>query len=205
MGQDKTSWLDLNEDDGRTRDLGNASPFTQSIDPASSDPTHAMPGTQAHGASEMRTMVEPGIEKTEIYHPGKVKEFKGAGGFDAMTDPVTGWLVVVKGPGLGQSVPLGAGMNALGRDSDATPPLPFGDMLISGKDHLRILYDDAIRSFFVTPGSGRNISRVDGALVTQTMPLESHAVIELSKQTHVRFVAFCTNSFDWSDLPQDEG
>ena len=34
---------------------------------------------------------------------------------DAMSDPVVGWLVVVKGPGKGRAMQLGYGMNAIGR------------------------------------------------------------------------------------------
>ena len=199
MGNDKTSWLDLDDDDDNLEDTG----FTESIPASQGEATH-VPASDS-GQTDVRTVLEPSTEKTEIYHAGKAGQFEGTGDFDPMTDPIVGWLVVVKGPGLGRSVGLGSGMNTIGRDSDARTSLPFGDTLISGDDHLRIIYDDANRSFFLAPGSGRNISRANGQIVAQTMPLETHSLIELSKQTHVRFVAFCTEAFDWSDLPSDEG
>jgi hypothetical protein len=91
-------------------------------------------------------------------------------------------------------------MNTLGRGSDARCSLPFGDTLISSDDHLRIIYDDADRAFLVAPGSGKNVSRLNGQLLTQTMPLEDGSLIELSKRTKVRFRPFCGAHFDWSDL-----
>jgi len=195
MGNDKTSWLNLDDDDDD--DLsggdGGGDAFTQSIDDTGSvEPTHV----PSHDAgSEMKTAFDPVREKTEIYHAGME-----ASGFDPMTDPIVGWLVVVKGPGLGQSVNLGSGMNTVGRDAAERTALPFGDNLISGKDHLRIIYDDANRAFFVTPGSGRNISRMNGQIIANTAPMENYALLELSKQTHVRFVGFCNDAFDWSDV-----
>ena len=196
MGNDKTSWLNLDDDDdddlsGGGGDTGGA--FTQSIDAThAAEPTH-VPG--GNGFSEMKTDFDPVPEKTEIYHAGMENS-----GFDPMTDPIVGWLVVVKGPGIGQSVNLGSGMNTVGRDASERTAMAFGDTLISGKDHLRIIYDDANRAFFVTPGSGRNISRMNGQIIANTAPLHNYALLELSKNTHVRFVAFCNEAFDWSDI-----
>jgi hypothetical protein len=195
MGKDKTSWLNLDDDEDDDLSGGDQSggAFTQSIDPTNSaEPTY-VPSND--GSSEMKTDFDPVREKTEIYHAGMENS-----GFDPMTDPIVGWLVVVRGPGLGQSVNLGSGMNTVGRDPSERTALKFGDNLISGKDHLRIIYDDANRAFFVAPGSGRNISRMNGQIVANTAPMENYALLELSKQTHVRFVAFCNEAFDWSDV-----
>lgn len=130
--------------------------------------------------------------KTEIYRPGSEGE--------AELDPVVGWLVVVRGPGLGRSVQIGNGINSVGRDTAQRIALPFGDTMIARQDHVRIIYDDMARSFQITLGSGTNITRLNGQPVTQPMPLEDHALIQLSRQTDVRFVAFCNASFDWHDL-----
>ncbi len=201
MGNDnKTSWLFDKDDEDANDDLDfdAGDGFTESISGSDNDVTHAMGGSSF---SEAPTeYVES--EKTEIYHGGLAKSFAGKAEFDPMVDPITGWLVVVKGPGLGQSVNLGSGMNTLGRDSDERVALDFGDKMISGKDHFRIIFDDANRVFFAAPGTGRNISRINGQIVANTMPLENYALIELSKQTHVRFVAFCNQDFDWSELAE---
>lgn len=121
-------------------------------------------------------------------------------------DPVVGWLVVIKGKGIGHSVPLGAGINRIGRSPDERVALPFGDKVISSMDHVRIIYDDEARSFLIAPGSSQTPTRITtggadkSTIVLQAQELPSHATIHLSKATHVRFVAFCGESFDWSDL-----
>lgn len=207
MGNDKTSWLNLdNDDDDLNLEPSTDGLFTETLPNSGPlEETHMHKDTPGgvDRKSEMRTTLEPTVEKTEIYHAGKADQYAGNGGFDPMTDPIVGWLVVVKGPGLGQSVSLGSGMNTLGRDGAERAALDFGDTLISGKDHLRIIYDDANRAFFVAPGSGRNISRMNGQIVATTAALDNYALLELSKQTHVRFVAFCNEQFDWADLPND--
>lgn len=200
MGNDnKTSWLfDKDDEELNDLDIEGDDGFTESLAPSNNEPTHAIGGSSY---SEAPTeYVES--DKTQIYHGGMSKNFSGKAEFDPMIDPITGWLVVVKGPGLGQSVNLGSGMNTLGREGGERVSLDFGDKLISGKDHLRIIFDDANRVFFAAPGTGRNISRINGQIVATTMPLENYALIELSKQTHVRFVAFCNEDFDWSELAQ---
>lgn len=202
MGNDKTSWLNLDEDDDI---LGQeATDFDDDVGrrPEGTVPSNDMP-TQAYPQAgspynDAQTVLEPGVEKTEFHVDLGQDEGEAV-------DPVVGWLVVVKGPGIGKSVTLGAGMNTLGRDEKESVCVGFGDKQISGSDHLRIIYDDANRAFFLAPGSGRNISRVNGQIVAQTMPMENHALIELSKKTHVRFVAFCNDKFDWSDLQADDG
>ncbi len=191
MGNDKTSWLNLDDDDA---DLGGEThnPFTETLpgDGGGQGPTYV---PHDSGASDMRTVLEDGVEKTQIY-------LDETAGFDEDTDPVVGWLVVVSGPGLGNSITLGAGMNTLGRDPDTAVSLPFGDNQISANDHLRVIYDDEARAFFVAPGSGRNVSRINGQIIATTMSLPNHAILSVSKKTHLKFVAFCDESFDWSDL-----
>lgn len=202
MGNDnKTSWL-FDKDDEELNDnldFGADDGFTESISPSDDEATHAMPSGSSFSEAPTEYVED---EKTQIYHGGMSKNFSDKAEFDPMVDPITGWLVVVKGPGLGQSVNLGSGMNTLGRDSNERVSLDFGDKMISGKDHLRVIFDDANRVFFAAPGTGRNISRINGQIVATTMPLENYALIELSKQTHVRFVAFCNEDFDWSELAE---
>ncbi|WP_424980029.1 FHA domain-containing protein [Leisingera sp. S232] len=196
MGNDKTSWLNLDDDDDELSDVGGG--FTESL-PADGQvgPTHLPSGFGADATDGMRTFLEPGAEKTEIHMDEQV-------GFDPMVDPIVGWLVVVKGPGLGQAVNLGGGMNSIGRDPSEQVSLEFGDKLISSKDHLRVIYDDQSRSFLVAPGSGRNVSRINSQVIAQTMPLSNLSVIDLSKHTSVRFVCFCGEDFDWSDLSEND-
>jgi hypothetical protein len=78
-------------------------------------------------------------------------------------------------------------------------------MQISAKDHLRIIYDDQARSFMVVPGTGKNISRIAGQIIAMPMPLANYSTIQLTKNTVVRFAAFCTETFDWSEMATQAG
>ncbi|MCB2130170.1 MAG: FHA domain-containing protein [Rhodobacteraceae bacterium] len=197
MGTDKTKWIFEDGDDATSRNTGGGDgAFTESLNSGADEPTN-------YGREGDTTRLMQMAEKTEIYHSGKAKTLKAGTDLSEVLDPVVGWLVVVKGPGLGQAVTLGAGMNTVGREGSERAPLPYGDTLISAKDHVRIIYDDADRKFYIAHGSGKNISKVNGQMVANLMPLESHALIELSKATHVRFVAFCDAGFDWGDLASD--
>ena len=122
--------------------------------------------------------------------------------YEDLEDPVVGWLVVIKGAGLGQSVPIGVGMNTIGRDNESRITLDFGDKMLSGNDHARIIYDDDSRGFFIAHGSGKNITKVNGQMVATTLALKNYDVIEITKATHLRFVALCNENFDWSDLAE---
>lgn len=185
MGNDKTKWIfDDNDAEGEID-----ADYTESLTPPPSQtvadtPTRALDTT----------------ERTELFVRGHSPSDENATKLPDQVDPVVGWLVVVKGPGLGHSIALGPGVNTIGRGANERAALPFGDKLISSEDHAKILYDDQERVFYVAHGSGRNITRVDGAIVANPVVLENYALIQLTNATHLRFVAFCNKEFDWGDL-----
>ena len=118
---------------------------------------------------------------------------------DKDTDPVTGWLVVIKGPGKGRDVRIGNGRNALGRDAQNRVALPFGDTLISREKHLWITYDHLHQAFSVAPGGdSANVAYLNDEPIDTRLPLEDGATIAIGKTT-LRFVAFCGSRFRWSD------
>lgn len=197
MTNEKTKWIFDDADEGAA---GAGGEMTEALDTDGGggiDPTYV-------GGEEATAYVGGGdkAEKTQIYRGGASASV-AASGFAEDADPVTGWLVVVKGPGLGNAVQLGAGLNIIGRGTESRVALPFGDTLISSEDHVRVIYDDADRAFYIATGSGKNISRVNGQLLANTLPLEPDARIELSKATTVVFKPFCSTDFDWSDLAQE--
>ncbi|MFN6926195.1 MAG: hypothetical protein ACK4P8_11195, partial [Tabrizicola sp.] len=53
----------------------------------------------------------------------------------------TGWLVVKSGPGRGAALALAQGVSQIGRGSDQTIALDFGDMAISRQNHAAVAYD----------------------------------------------------------------
>ena len=58
-----------------------------------------------------------------------------------MGDPPVGILVVVDGPGRGNVVTFGYGMNSVGRSQTERITLDFGDDRISREGHAMVTYD----------------------------------------------------------------
>lgn len=122
---------------------------------------------------------------------------------DEADDPVTGWLVVVAGPGKGRSLTLGAGRNEVGRGASANVKLDFGDQEVSRNAHAYITYDDEARLWYIQQGGGRNLVRLAGRPVLEPMPLQARAEIRIGR-THLVFVPYCGEDFDWEDLGKQE-
>jgi len=196
-GTDKTSWLEGLEHDEEAAGAPSDGLYTERLNSGWTAKT-----TGDH--SEDKTILSKGAQgadRTQIAIGRSLAEDEDA----AMDDPVTGWLVVIKGPGQGRSVRIGAGLNTIGRSEDERISLAFGDMQISSHDHLRIIYDDQSRSFMALPGTGKNVSRIDGQIIAMPMPLANYTTIQLTKNTLVRFTAFCTEDFDWANVDTDAG
>ena len=140
--------------------------------------------------------------KTQILGRPKAApgEEGGAAGAGLAEDPVVGWVVVVKGPGRGTSVPLGYGMNSIGRSSSERICLDFGDEQISRTQHAVITYDPRGRKYFVQHGGGKNLTYLTGDQPVLT-PVELKGGEEITLgETCLRFVPFCGKEFDWQDL-----
>ena len=115
-------------------------------------------------------------------------------------DPVVGWLVVMAGPGRGNSVKLGYGQNSVGRDREERVRVDFGDGSISRKRHCFIIYEPRKRQYILRAGDSANLTYLNGELVSETTPLVAGNLIEIGKTT-LRFVPFCGADFDWQDEP----
>ena len=118
---------------------------------------------------------------------------------DPMRDPPVGWLVVVRGPGKGNVLTLGNGMNVLGRGPDARVRIDFGDDTIARANHARLVYEPRGRRYLLNHGDGSNLTYLNGEVVMDAAQLESGAMIELGETT-LRFQAFCSADFDWPDV-----
>lgn len=116
-------------------------------------------------------------------------------------DPVTGWLVVIDGPGKGSQVAVGEQDNRVGRGGGDESPrvtLDFGDAGISRTNAFILRYDPKKRRFKLLPGEGSNIVYVNGEDLDGPTELKDGDVIELSN-TKLRFAPFCGEGFDWED------
>ena len=112
---------------------------------------------------------------------------------------MVGWVVVVDGPGRGASLPLGYGMNSIGRAQSERICLDYGDEQISRNQHAVITYDPRGRKYFVQHGGGKNLTYV-GNDEPVLMPVELKGGEEITLgATKLRFVPFCGADFDWQD------
>jgi hypothetical protein len=116
----------------------------------------------------------------------------------AEPDPVTGWLIVMSGPGRGRSLPLGYGVHSVGRGEEQRVSVRFGDKRISRRSHVDVVYDANSRDFFVCPGhaGGTALGYLNGQALLQPSPLRAGDRIKLGA-TELAFLPFCGANFDW--------
>ena len=176
------------------------------------DPVAARPGADSlfgpDGRSTKDRLEQPTVpiaakqaddEKTRIVSPRRKRPEAETSADDPMLDPPVGWLVVVRGPGKGRVLTLGNGMNVMGRGANARVRIDFGDDTIARANHARLVYEPRQRVYLLNHGEGSNLTYLNGSVVTEMVEIESGANIEVGETT-LRFQAFCTKEFDWSDL-----
>jgi hypothetical protein len=117
-----------------------------------------------------------------------------ATGFSA--EPVVGWLVVIDGPGRGQSLKLGYGVNTIGRGPDARVSLDFGDEEISRSGHAMLTYDTKGRKFYIQHGGAANLTYLGDVPVLQPHEIKGREIIGIGN-TRLIFVPFCGPDFEW--------
>jgi hypothetical protein len=135
-------------------------------------------------------------EKTRIV--GTRSPAPAAQSRDFLDDPVVGWLVVIDGPGKGQSLKIGYGQNSIGRSAGQRIRLDFGDEQISREAHAFVTYDPKGRKFYIQNGGGSNLIYMADQPVLVPTELVAHDELSLGK-TVLRFIPFCGAGFDWQD------
>jgi hypothetical protein len=108
-----------------------------------------------------------------------------------------GWLVVTDGPGKGASFALSQGVSQIGRSSDQTIALDYGDMAISRQNHAAIAYDPSSHQFHVGHGGKSNLVRLNGKPLLSTEVAGDGDEIQIGETTLVLKV-LCTPAFNWS-------
>jgi hypothetical protein len=114
-----------------------------------------------------------------------------------------GWIVVVEGPGRGESFTLQTGMSQIGRGDDQAIQLDFGDNSISRSNHAAIVFDPETKEFLLGHGGKSNIVRLNNKPVISNESIKTGDVIKIG-ETVLRFVALCDKSFNWSQGGNEE-
>jgi hypothetical protein len=108
----------------------------------------------------------------------------------------TGWLVVKAGPGLGTAFALSQGVSQIGRGTDQTVALDFGDMAISRQNHAAIAYDAGSHQFHIGHGGKSNLVRLNGKPLLSTEVVGDGDEIQIGETTLLLKV-LCTPAFNW--------
>ncbi len=115
--------------------------------------------------------------------------------------PVTGWLVVVEGPGTGASLPVYHGVNIIARNDNAQISLSFGghgDAKISRTEQARLTYDPKGNAFYLQHGDASNLTYLNDEPVLELKTLEAWDRITMG-DTSLLFVPFCGERFQWPE------
>ena len=161
--------------------------------------------SQGSGSQEQNVATDRDAseDKTRVYRPGAGKRQSPDDSAvpphaDAMDDPPVGWLVVVQGPGQGNVVTIGNGVNTIGRASSERVCLDFGDTLISREKHALITYDPRGKKFYIQQGDGTNLTYIGDAPVLAPTELDGFTTIQMG-ETVLLFVPLCGERFDWAE------
>jgi hypothetical protein len=186
---------------------------TRLIRRSSAQPPPLPPEAASHPADpdQTRILVRPEIggessptpnpiddDKTVILSPPARAHAQGEAPLsDAMSDPLVGWLVIISGPGQGNALRLGHGMNSIGRAEGQRCRIDFGDVEISRKTHASVTYDPRGRKFYLMHGGGQNLTYLGDEPVLAPALLKGGEVISIGKTT-LKFIPLCGPDFDWS-------
>jgi hypothetical protein len=111
-------------------------------------------------------------------------------------DPVVGWLVNLEGNEKGRDYRIHTDNNFIGR-SEKMDICIKGDDAISRENHATISFDSRDKVFYLSPGDGRSIVRLNDKALFQTAELSSHDIIEIGK-TRLVFAPLCGDKFEWA-------
>lgn len=137
---------------------------------------------------------DSGETTTRILSGAEVDEEPGAK--EELQDPVSGFLVVIEGPGRGSVCMLGYGMNPVGRDPGQRIALDHGDPYVSRESHCLVTFDPVMAKFWIQPGEGHKLAYLDDQPVLVPTELGAGDHIRLGA-TVLRFVPLCGEGFSW--------
>lgn len=137
-----------------------------------------------------------------LFDEGRMEESIEPGDKSGVVMFPTGWLVIKAGPGRGAAFPVLRGVSQIGRGSDQTIALDFGDMSISRQHHAAIAYDPMSHQFHVGHGGKSNLVRLNGKPLLSTSVAVDGDEIQIGETTLVLKV-LCTAGFNWSAVDSE--
>ncbi|MNZ79439.1 hypothetical protein D3C78_980420 [compost metagenome] len=111
--------------------------------------------------------------------------------------PVTGWLVCVEGPQMGQDYRIMLEKNFIGRAEEMHIRI-IGDNAVSRRNHAVIVYDPKKRNFYLLPGDASGLAYHNNEAVYSPAELNAYDLIQLGRSKFV-FVPLCGPHFEWDN------
>lgn len=121
-----------------------------------------------------------------------VSKFASSGGFE----PVTGWLVCVKGGNYGKAFEIKAGQSSIGRDSSMD--ICIKEEGVTREKHAFLIFEPKKRQFFLRGGDGSGLTYCNDEMVTAMVPLKAYDKLQLGDAEFL-FVPFCGEQFMWDE------
>lgn len=134
--------------------------------------------------------------KTEAYYENVDSEDKTIGLFFQEEDynPVTGWIVCIKGTVKGKCYEIHMNRNFLGRDKLMDISIP-DDLRISRENHLSITYDNKSNKYYIKDENG-SVS-VNFKAISSPIEIFENDILEFGDSQYV-FIPYCTNERNWN-------
>jgi hypothetical protein len=137
-----------------------------------------------------------------LFDEGRMEESIEPGDKSGVVMYPTGWLVIKSGPGRGAAFPVLRGVSQIGRGSDQTIALDFGDMAISRQHHAAIAYDPSTHQFHIGHGGKSNLVRLNGKPLLSTSVVGDGDEVQIGETTLVLKV-LCTPAFNWAAVESE--
>jgi hypothetical protein len=112
-------------------------------------------------------------------------------------DPVVGWLVCIEGKDKGRDYRIHTENNYIGRSEKMDISIRNDDT-ISRENHAVISFDTREKLFYIAPGTGRSIIRLNRKPCLGTAELAPYDVLEIGSSKFV-FITLCNEHFNWWD------
>jgi len=169
-----------------------------------SKPTVKVDNKKKEGPADNKTRPVQDEVSISLSDSGKTQVIRTSKGIR----PVTGWLVIIDGPGKGSSFALYNGMNSIGRAKnigegahirDQEVCLDFGsgsDKEIARDTQAKLTYDQKGKLFYLKHENGSNVTYLNDTPALELKTLEAYDRISMGK-TVLLFIPLCGEKFDW--------
>ena len=117
--------------------------------------------------------------------------------FSNSIDPVTGWLVCIKGEYKGDCFNIITGRNSVGRSLTMNIALAK-EKSVSREKHASIIFEPNKRVFYIQSGDSSGLTYVNDELVLTVKELKEKDVITLGESKFV-FISLAGEKFSWDD------